>query len=75
MLAATTGLRQGVIMALHPGDIGEVVIHFQHSWIDTDGLKTPKNGEERRVPVLPEISRKLFELVAMNPYGPDGWIF
>jgi integrase len=39
-----------------------------HSWSDFEGLKTPKNGEPRRVPLLPEIRGLLLELLAENPY-------
>ncbi len=75
VVACTTGLRQGEILALRPEDVGEVVLHVRHSWSETDGLKAPKTGEERRAPLLPEVRKALLAQAAMNPHDPDGWIF
>jgi len=75
LLAATTGLRAGEVLALRLEDIGEVVIDIQHSWNPIDGLKTPKSGEARRVPVLPTIRTELLALAAKNPHGSDGKSF
>jgi integrase len=68
LLAATSGLRSGEIRAIRQGDIGELILDVSHSWSDFEGLKTPKNGEPRRVPLLPEIRGLLLELLAENPY-------
>ena len=75
LLACTTGMRSGEVLALKQEDIGERTLNVRHSWSDFDGLKTPKNGEPRRVPLLPEVRVKLLELAADNPYGPEGFIF
>ena len=75
LLACTTGMRSGEILALKREDIGERVLNIRYSWSTYDGLKAPKNGESRRVPLLPEIRSKLLELVADNPHGPTGFIF
>ena len=75
LLACTTGMRSGEILALKQEDIGERVINVRHSWSDFDGLKAPKNGEARRVPLLPEVRAKLLELAWDNPYGLEGFIF
>ena len=40
-------MRQGEIAALKLQDIGEDRIYIRHSWGKYDGLKTPKNGEEK----------------------------
>jgi integrase len=75
LLACTTGMRSGEVLALKQEDIGERVLNIRHSWSAYDGLKAPKNGEARRVPLLPEIRAKLLELARDNPYGPEGFIF
>jgi integrase len=75
LLACTTGMRSGEVLALKRKDIEERTLNVRHSWSTYDGLKVPKNGETRRVPLLPEVRAKLFELVADNPYGPEGFIF
>ena len=75
LLSCTTGLRAGEVLALKQEDIGESVLNVRHSWSAFDGLKCPKNREARRVPLLPEVRAKLFELARENPYGPEGFIF
>jgi integrase len=75
LLACTTGLRSGEILALRQEDIGERVLNVRHSWSEFDGRKTPKNGEARRVPLLPEVREKLLELARNNPKGSEGYIF
>ncbi|MDR0476038.1 MAG: tyrosine-type recombinase/integrase, partial [Treponema sp.] len=75
LLACTTGMRSGEILALRQEDIEERAINVRHSWSEFDGLKSPKNGETRRVPLLMEVRSKLLELARENPYGPEGFIF
>jgi integrase len=75
LLACTSGLRSGEILALKPEDVGERVLNVRHSWSAYDGLKAPKSGESRRVPLLPEVRAKLLELARDNPYGAEGFIF
>jgi len=75
LLACTTGMRSGEVLAVRQKDIGERTLNIRHSWSAYDGLKTPKNGEERRVPLLPEVRVKLLELAQDNPHGPEGYIF
>jgi integrase len=75
LLSCTTGLRAGEVLGLKLSDVGERVLNIRHSWSDYDGLKAPKNGEARRVPLLPEVKEKLLELAQDNPYGPEGFIF
>jgi hypothetical protein len=53
LVALTTGARLGEINALQLRDIGKDRLFIRHSWGTADGLKTPKNGEERQVPLLP----------------------
>jgi integrase len=68
LLSATTGMRQGEILAVRGGDIGEAVLNVVHSWSAADGLKSPKNGEARRVPLLPEVREALLAQLATNPH-------
>jgi len=75
LLACTTGMRSGEILAVKRGNIEERILNVRHSWSTYDGLKTPKNGENRRVPLLPEVRGLLLELVNENPHGPDGFVF
>jgi integrase len=78
LLAVTTGLRSGEVLALRKSDIGiaENILYVRHSWAYTDGLKSPKNGEERKVPLLPEVREQLLELLKENPHqGDDPFIF
>jgi integrase len=71
LLSLTTGLRAGEVLALRKSDIGEKVLHIRHSYSTMDGLKSPKNGEERQVPLLPEIRDRLMELLGENPHKVD----
>jgi integrase len=72
MLSSTSAARMGECLALRRQDIGEKVIHIRHGWNIHDGLKTPKNGEERRGVLLPEVKTLLFELLAENPTAESG---
>jgi integrase len=75
LLSCTTGLRAGEILGLKLTDVGERILNIKHSWSAYDGLKAPKNGETRRVPLLPEVRAKLLELAQDNPHGSEGFIF
>jgi len=71
LLSLTTGLRAGEVLALRRSDIGEKVLYIRHSWSTMDFLKTPKNGEARKVPLLPEVREKLMALLGENPHKVD----
>jgi integrase len=75
LLACTTGLRLGEILALKRENIEERILNVRHSWSNQDGLKCPKNGETRRVPLLPEVRGALLALADKNPHGPREFIF
>ena len=75
LLACTTGMRSGEVLALRQEDIEERILNVRHSWSDFDRLKAPKNGEARRVPLLPEVREKLLDLAQKNPHGKGGFIF
>ncbi len=63
----------GEILALRRVDIGTDRLHVRHSWSFADGLKSPKNGEERTAPLLPGVRDELVKLADTNPHG-DGFI-
>jgi len=78
LLVATTGARQGECLALRRSDIGTDQINIAHSYSPLDGgLKCPKNGETRTVPLLPEVRAALLDLLDDNPHEgiPDPYIF
>ena len=77
LLALTTGCRAGEVLALRKSDIGEKVLHIRHSFSTFDGLKAPKNGEARKVPLFPEVQSCLKELLDENPHKEvaDPFIF
>lgn len=72
LVAATTGARSGEVLALQIQDIGTDRLEIRHSFNRQDGLKPPKNGETRTVPLLPEVREELLRLVRKNPYGSAG---
>ncbi|GHV26395.1 hypothetical protein AGMMS4952_06360 [Spirochaetia bacterium] len=76
-VAATTGMRSGEILALRREDIGENILYIRHSFSCVDGLKTPKNGDERQTPLYPEIRAELLALAdeAESLHGEGAFIF
>ena len=76
LVAATTGARQGECLALRHSDIGEDTLNIAHSYSPLDGLKCPKNGQKRIVPLLPEVKAALLDLLKDNPHDcADPFIF
>jgi len=76
LLSATTGARQGECLALRRSDIGEDSINIAHNYSPIDGLKCPKNGETRAVPLLPIARAALMDLLKDNPHNvEDPFIF
>ncbi|MCR5218592.1 site-specific integrase [Treponema sp.] len=81
LVAMLTGMRAGEIRALQLRDLGQNCIYIRHSWNDDEGLKCPKNGEERLVQFpFPDIMEDLKDLYYRNPYEPnvnglEGFIF
>lgn len=78
LVSMLTGMRAGEILALRKQDLGKDCIYVNHSWNRREGLKSPKNGEERIV-FFPfeNITKKMLDLVACNPLGDkmDSFIF
>jgi integrase len=76
LVSATTGARQGECLALRRSDIGKDTLNIAHSYSPIDGLKCPKNGHKRVVPLLPEVRAALLDLLKDNPYDiADPFIF
>lgn len=75
LVAMSTGLRSGEILSLRKEDIGSDCIHVRFSWSFADGLKKPKNGEERKAPLLPSVRKELMRLARLNPHGENGFLF
>jgi len=69
MLAATSGLRVGEVQAVRTNDIGDGILHVRNNWNPIDGIKLPKNGEERTVYLLPEVQKLLAELLKETPWA------
>ena len=77
LLAMSTGLRAGEVLAVQVRDIEEDRLRVRHSWSDQDKLKGTKTGEERAVPLLPEVRTAMLELARKNPHGigPTAFVF
>lgn len=57
MLSVSTGMRLGEVLGLHIEDVGQDFIKVEHSWNNsTDGIKTPKSGKPRTVPLSSKVS-------------------
>ena len=73
LLAATCGLRLGEIRALRFEDIEAERLFVRHSYSVVDGLKKPKNGRQRVVPLPQFVHEKLMVLASKNPQG-EQWL-
>ena len=73
--ATLTGLRNGEILALRRRDLYEKyykgLLLIDKSYSRYDGIKSPKNGKPREVPVIPE----LINLLRSYDCEPDDYIF
>jgi integrase len=74
LVAMTTGLRIGEILALKVENIGEEYLTIENSFSKLDGLKSTKTDEERVVPVIPVIRDAMLNLARFNPHG-NGYVF
>ncbi len=74
LLAGTTGMRLGEIRGLQAGDIVGDEIRVCHNWQDREGLKPPKWGSVRKVPVPSRTLEALHDLIDSNPWK-DGFVF
>jgi integrase len=63
-IASQTGMRMGEIRALRICDIGSDRIRVVHSWSKADGgLKCPKNGECREIPLINELNKEIMAYI------------
>jgi integrase len=74
LVAMTTGLRLGEIIALKVEDVGEEYLTIEHSFSRYDGLKSTKTEEDRVVPVIPSIRDAMLNLARLNPHD-NGYVF
>lgn len=68
-------MRQGEILALQICDIGEDRIYIRHSYIPYEGLKSPKNREEREFRIPPELRDMILNQASFNPWGTGSEAF
>jgi integrase len=83
LLGVLCGLRRGEVRGLQWGDIGEGIITIRHNYQEDEGVKEPKYGSRRTVPVLGSVQsvldmvRSLFGdpapevFVMSNPLSPE----
>jgi integrase len=58
-LGCLCGMRRGEVRGLQWGDISDGVIHIQHNWVKKEGLKAPKCGSTRTVPITASVQSLL----------------
>jgi integrase len=75
LVAYSTGLRMGEILALRSEDLGKDRISVRHAWSTVDRLKAPKNGEQRIVPADPCLIGDLVALAKSNPHRSGAFVF
>lgn len=78
LIAMLTGMRAGEILALRKQDLGNGCIYVNHSWNKMEGLKKPKNGDQRIVYFpFPTVTQKMLQYVSYNPLGDnmDSFVF
>jgi integrase len=69
LVAMTTGLRIGEILALKVENVGEEYLTIEKSFSAIDGLKSTKTEEDRVVPVIPAIRGAMLNLARFTPTG------
>jgi integrase len=77
-IASQTGMRMGEIRALQVRDIVLNKIFVRHAWSRADGgLKCPKNGEEREIPLVPMLKEAIEEYLEHKLFvsNPDALLF
>jgi len=77
-IASQTGMRMGEIRALQIRDTVLNKIFVRHAWSRADGgLKCPKNGEEREIPLLPIVREAIEDYLDNKPFvsNPDALLF
>lgn len=76
LLAASTGMRMGEVQSLQNRDFHQTYIAVEHSWDRKYGLKEPKWGSQRMVPIPSKTSAYLLKLIDMAPFNDsDDFMF
>jgi integrase len=75
IVSASTGAREGEVLALRPSDIVGDFINIAHGYSPFDGLKCPKNGKKREVLLQPFAREALLDLLKDNPHSVDDPFF
>ena len=77
LISACTGMRIGEVRALQLKDIGRDRIFVRHNWARKEGLKSPKNGNEREIIVDQRLLALIREHAEKNPFGqcPSNFLF
>lgn len=78
MIAATTGMRRGEIVALQLKNIHAGYLSVEKSYDVKAGKlnTTTKNGSKRTIVIPSKIQDLISELIDLNPYGkPDSFLF
>ena len=73
LLAFTTGARMGEVRGLLVDDVHRDHIVIQHSWEEGHGLKEPKYGSVRAVPIGPRVYDALDTVI--REYRPEAIVF
>ena len=71
LISCLTGMRISEVLALQEENIKESYIDITHSFNPYDGLKPPKNGKPRKVP----IPRRLYEMLREISTKDEGFLF
>lgn len=69
ILAMSTGLRAGEVLAVRVRDIDSDRLQVRHSWSNLDWLKAPKTSEQRAVRLIRSVREALLALAKKNPQG------
>jgi integrase len=78
LIASQTGMRMGEVRALQVRDIVMNRIYVRHAWSRADGgLKCPKNGEERVIPLMSQLKDSIDRYLEKKPFrsDPDAFVF
>ena len=66
LLAFTTGIRMGEVRALDLDSIKETHIIISRSWEEGYGIKPPKNGQSRAIPIPRYVQEVLQEIITTS---------
>jgi integrase len=67
LLGTLCGMRRGEMRGLFWGDIKDATIDLNHNFVNFDGLKHPKRGSKRTIPLLEPVAEALEQLKNCSP--------